>query len=65
MIGVVTWASGFAKLTFSLIDSYPAATVPDVHPYATQSNFSSGKISLVTSVMSSAILASVSLVSGL
>ena len=35
----VTFASGFAKFTFSLIDSYPTATVPDVHPYAMQSIF--------------------------
>ena len=47
------------------IDLYPAAIVPEVQPYATQSNFWSGKISLVTSVMSSAIFFNVSFVSGL
>ena len=39
VIGVVTFASGLAKFTFSFITSYPAATVPDVQPYATQSIF--------------------------
>ena len=32
VIGVVTFASGLAKLIFSLITLYPAATVPDVQP---------------------------------
>ena len=32
VLGVVNFASGFANLTFSLIEEYPAAIVPDVHP---------------------------------
>ena len=32
VIGVVTFASGLAKLTFVFIESYPAATVPEVQP---------------------------------
>ena len=31
-IGVVTLVLGFAKLTFSRMDEYPAAIVPEVHP---------------------------------
>ena len=47
-MGVVTFVFGLALLTFSKILSYPAAIVPEVQPYATQSIFSSGKISSVT-----------------
>ena len=50
VLGVVTLASGFANSIFFLIESYPAAIVPDVQPYTTQSNFSSGRISFETSV---------------
>ena len=39
VMGVVTCASGFAKFIFNFIVSYPAATVPEVQPYATQSIF--------------------------
>ena len=42
-----------------------ADDIPEVHPYATQSSFWYGKISLVTSVISSAIFFKVSFVSGL
>ena len=64
MLGVVTLASGFARLTFFLITSYPAAIVPDVHPYTTQSIFSLGKISSEISVTVLDILIKFSLVKG-
>ena len=48
VLGVESFASGFAACILFLILSYPAAIVPDVQAYTTQSNFCSGKISLVT-----------------
>ena len=52
VLGVVRLALGFEIFTLLLIFSYPAAIVPEVQAYTIQSISWSGRISLVTSVLS-------------
>ena len=51
VLGVVNLDFGLAFFTLFFIVLYPAAIVPEVHAYATQSIFSPGKISFVTFVI--------------